>query len=146
MVIVVATISSYPIILPCSQIGMEVETLKAEIAQLKALTAEKEQALYKAEQRIIAADNAALASVLETTTHPLVCSFCGITLTHPPIVGLNHQGCFTTGYWVKGFRKHTDWVRDCIQNGKNIEEFYAAGRIQKNLSVKQENGERPDKD
>jgi hypothetical protein len=135
---------------------MDVETLKADIAQLKALTAEKEQALYRAEQRIIAADNAALASMLEVTTHPLICSFCGMTLVLPPTVGMtlvlpptvgvDHQGCFTTGYWAKGFRKHSDWVRDCIENGKTVEEFYRRGRVQKNLSVKQENGERPDKD
>ena len=124
---------------------MEIETLRAEIAQLKALTAEKEQALYRAEQAIINSDNEALASVLQVTRHPLICSFCGITLTTPPKVGMNHMGCFNTGYWTRGFRTHNDWVRDCIRNGANVEEFYKKNRVEKILISHQENGETPNK-
>jgi len=123
---------------------MDIETLKEEIARLKELTKEKEEALYKAQQKLIAEDNAAMASILEATPHPLICSFCGVTLTRPPIVGTNHMGCYNTGYWAKGFRTHNDWVRACIRNGSTVEEFYKKARSEKNLIFKQENGERPD--
>ena len=124
---------------------MEIEALRAEIAQMKALLIEKEVLLYRAEQRIVATDNAAIASTLQAAKHPLICSLCGITVNNPPTVGAAHMGCFTTGYWARGFRTHNDWVRDCIANGAQIEEFYKKNRIQNILTSKQENGKTPDK-
>jgi len=123
----------------------ELDGLRAEIAQLKALIREKEDALYRTEQKVAAEDAAALASILQDVSHPLICSFCGVTLSYPPSVNLSHMGCFNTGYWVKGFRKHSDWVRDCIANGASVEEFYKRSRVQKILTSKQGHGEGPDK-
>ena len=122
------------------------EGLRSEIAQLKALIREKEEALYRAEQKVAAEDAAALASRLQGINHSLICSFCGVTLSHPPTVKLSHMGCFNTGYWVKGFRKHSDWVEDSIKNGASVEEFYRRARVEKILTSKQGYGEEPDKE
>lgn len=124
---------------------MEIETLRAEIGKLKGLLAEKEGLLYRAEQKMVAADNAAIALALQVTKSPLICSLCGVKVSHPPAVGALHQGCFTTGYWAKGFRTHNDWIRDCIRNGASVEEFYSKKRGEKILTSNQENGETPNK-
>lgn len=124
---------------------MEIEELKAEIQRLKALTKQREEELYRSEQKFVTADNDAIAETLKTISHPLICSFCGMNLTHPPSVGVSHRGCFNTGYWARGFRTHNDWVRDCIRNGASVEEFYKKARIEKILISHQENGETPNK-
>ena len=121
---------------------MHIAEIKEEIARLKALTAEKERLLFTAEQNAIAADNASLATILRATPHSLICPFCGVTVTHPSL-GFAHMGCYSTGCWVRGFKTQNDWVRACIRNGAGVAEFYR--NDEKNLSSKEEHGERPDK-
>ena len=103
---------------------MDIGELKEEIMRLKALLLEKEEQLYRAEQSVLATENASIASTIRGTTHSLICPFCGITLRSPPSVGTEHKGCYVTGYWANGFRTHNDWVRASIENGRSIDEFY----------------------
>jgi hypothetical protein len=101
----------------------ELEGLRAEVKRLSALLAEKQASLYRAEQKRIDLDNAALALALKGITHTLICPLCGITLTQPPRVGLTHATCYASGYWSKGFRSHNDWIRACIENGSSVHTF-----------------------
>jgi hypothetical protein len=109
---------------------MDTAEIKEEIARLKALTAEKEALLFRAEQNAIAADTASLASVLRATTHSLICPFCGVTVEQPSL-GFAHMGCYSTGCWVRGFKTENDWLRACITNGASVAEFY-----RKNITLK----------
>ena len=109
----------------------EIEGLKAEIAELKRLTAKKEYALFRAEQKIITADNESVSSTLQSIDHPLICPFCGVTLTMPPAVGSAHVGCYTTGYWKRGFRTHNDWIRACIENGASVKKFMEKNTVKR---------------
>ena len=122
---------------------MEIDALKAEIAALKGALKEKEEKLYRAEQEISKADTEQMLSMLRKLSHSLICPFCGVTVPVPPVVGA-HTPCFTTGYWAKGFRSHSDWVRACVENGEIVDFFYRRAR-ENNLNLFQENGEGPDK-
>jgi len=102
----------------------EITELKAEIAKLKALTAEKEDILFRAEQKLISIESEVISTMLQSINHSLICPFCGVTVGHPPSIGITHVGCYRTGYWAKGFKTQNDWVRACIDNGKNIYEVY----------------------
>jgi hypothetical protein len=117
----------------------ELEGLRAEIKGLTALLAEKEAALYKAEQKQIAIENESLALTLKGITHTLICPLCGLTLAEPPRVGLTHASCYATGYWSKGFRSHNDWIRACIENGEKIQKFLDK-QIQKRKESKSSTG------
>jgi hypothetical protein len=119
---------------------MDTGQLYEEIARLKALTAEKEALVFRAEQNAIAADNQSLASTIRATSHSLICPFCGVTVTQPSL-GFAHIGCYSTGFWQKGFRTPNDWLRACIRNGASVAEFYR--KDEKNLSSKEEHGEGP---
>ena len=101
----------------------ELEGLRAEIKELTALLAEKQAALYRAEQKQITADNERIALALKGITHTLICPLCGVTLAEPPRVGLTHATCYASGYWSRGFRSHNDWIRACIQNGASVQGF-----------------------
>jgi hypothetical protein len=101
----------------------DIERLKAEIAELKELTTKKQAELYRAEQGVITAEKESIASTIRGTTHSLICPFCGVTLTMPPTVGSAHMGCYSTGYWSRGFRTHSDWIRACIENGAKVSIF-----------------------
>ena len=122
---------------------MDIDGLKMEIAVLKAALKEKEEKLYRAEQKSIKADKERMLSTLQSITHSLICPFCGVTVPLPPVLG-SHTTCFTTGYWAKGFRTHNDWVRACVENGATVDSFYRKAR-ENNLIHFQENGKRPDK-
>ena len=123
---------------------MDVDRLKAEIATLKGALKEKEDKLYRAEQEISKAEKEKMLSILRNLSHSLICPFCGVTVPLPPAVDA-HTNCFTTGYWAKGFRSHSDWVRACVENGEIVDSFYRNAR-QNNLIYIQENGKGPDKE
>jgi hypothetical protein len=122
---------------------MDIGQLHEEIARLKALTAEKEALVFRAEQNTIAAENESVASIIRATNHSLICPFCGVTVKHTRSLDFAHMGCYSTGYWARGFRTHNDWLRACIINGAGVAEFYAKDK--KNLNSKQEHGETPNK-
>ena len=121
----------------------ELRELKLELEQLGILIAEKQRALYRAEQTKAAIDDASLALALKGITHSLVCPLCGVTLSQPPRVGMTHAGCYASGFWRKGYRSHNDWIRACIENGASVHRFMEKDKEEKNLISLQENGTAP---
>ena len=104
---------------------MEVAELKKDIEQLKALLVEKENTLRSLEQARAIAEEEAFAQMLKGVSHPLICPHCGISLNSPPCLNTKHMGCYTAGYWRKGYRSQTDWIKACIQNGEKINNFFS---------------------
>lgn len=105
-------------------IKKEVEELRAAAKAARALAAEKDAAADAIISKIAEEDNEATKKLLMTVEHRLICPFCGLTLTNPPCFTFNHQGCYNTGCWVRGFKNHNDWIRACVANGADIQEFY----------------------
>ena len=105
-------------------IKKEVEELRAAAKAARALAVEKDAAADAIISKIAEEDNEVTKKLLRTIEHPLICPFCGITLTNPPSFTVNHQGCYNTGCWVRGFKNYNDWIRACVANGADIQEFY----------------------
>jgi len=104
---------------------MEVAELKKDIEQLKALLLEKENTLRSLEQARAIAEEDAFAQMLKEVSHPLICPHCGISLNSPPSLNMKHMGCYTAGYWRKGYRSQNDWIKASIENGEKITNFFS---------------------
>lgn len=112
----------------------EVEELRAAAKAARALAKEKDEAADAIISKIAEEDNEATQKMLKTVKHPLVCPFCGITLTNPPAFSFNHEGCYNTGCWVRGFKNYNDWIKACVANGSDIQAFYKRSREESKLA------------